>query len=140
MARPPGDIRVGSVSDFVRLFERGGELRTNDLQWYRGEDKIRPHGSLVPSIARRPSRLQEEWAIYQRFRQNVAAFLSHVNLSEWDWMLYMRHYEVHTRLLDWTESALVALYFAVDNRRSDRSDGAVWCLDPLRLNNHAGFG
>ena len=79
-----------------------------------------------------------EWELYQRFQQNAASFLSHTTLSEWDWMLYMRHYEVPTRLLDWTESPLVALYFAVESTRS-RTDGIVWCLDPERLNYIAGF-
>ena len=80
-----------------------------------------------------------EWEFFRRFQQNAAAFLSHTTLSEWDWMLYMRHYAVPTRLLDWTESPLVALYFAVENR-SSRTDGIVWCLDPERLNDLAGFG
>lgn len=127
-----------SVSAFVRLFELHGPLYKK-AQWFRGDGRNRVTGALLPSIARRPAKTDQEWGIYQRFRQNAAAFLPH-GLTQWDWMLYMRHYGLHTRLLDWSESALVALYFAVEYAKEDKFDGVVWALDPLRLNDRAGMG
>jgi hypothetical protein len=52
--------------------------------------------------------------------------------SEWDEYFLMQHYGLPTRFLDWSESALVALYFAVgaEPRRHEPSDAAVWMLDP----------
>lgn len=49
----------------------------------------------------------------------------------------MQHYGIPTRLLDWSESPLVALYFAVTDEGQEDKDGAVWCLDPIALNNQA---
>jgi hypothetical protein len=55
----------------------------------------------------------------------------------WGWYFLMQHYGAPTRLLDWTDSALVALFFALNSESKvpkDREDAAVWMLDPWWLN------
>lgn len=44
----------------------------------------------------------------------------------------MQHYRLPTRLLDWSQSPLVALYFALE--KPDDNDAAVWALFPPKLN------
>lgn len=133
------DLTADSVAAYVGLFVDPGVLAGPGVRWYRGEGRLRLADALLPSIARPPLTPTSEWSVYQRFRQNASAFLPHANLTEWDWMLYMRHFGAPTRLLDWTESPLVALYFAVERTERDADDGAVWCLSPWRLNELAGF-
>jgi len=50
----------------------------------------------------------------------------------------MQHYRTPTRLLDWTENVLVALYFAVSMNHEE--DGEIWAILPWALNEAAGAG
>jgi hypothetical protein len=63
--------------------------------------------------------------------------------DSWEWYFLMQHYGMPTRLLDWTESAAVALYFSlveVTGVQVD-ADACVWILEPRSLNEmSANFG
>jgi len=56
--------------------------------------------------------------------------------SPWEWYFLMQHYGAPTRLLDWTEGAVLGLYFAL-RANEGKTDAAVWVLDPWWLNRHA---
>jgi hypothetical protein len=49
----------------------------------------------------------------------------------------MQHYGLPTRLLDWSKSLLVALFFST--RSAVDEDGCVWALNPRLLNDMQGF-
>ncbi len=46
----------------------------------------------------------------------------------------MQHYGLPTCLLDWSESALTGLFFAVWDDKFSKTDGCVWGFNPYRFN------
>ena len=104
--------------------------------WFRG--CTNKDYSLVPSIGRPPYALAHEQSLLNSFKQNALQFLRHRPTSEWEWIFLARHHDVPTRLLDWTESPLIGLYFAIhslnDHDARDGVDGALWILKPTMLN------
>lgn len=117
-------------------------LRENSggLVWFRGQD--RSEWGLIPSIARPGGNLEAELTTIKRFKQSAVAYLAHRPQSgaqgDWEWIFLMQHHRAPTRLLDWSESPLVALFFAIQNPAHDDTTAAIWCLDPIALNKVAG--
>jgi hypothetical protein len=67
-----------------------------------------------------------ERQILDEFRRRARAFLSDLPTSIWEWLTVAQHFGLPTRLLDWTENPLVALYFAVSGGPDIRDDGILY--------------
>lgn len=108
--------------------------------WFRGQSDV--DWPLRPSGLRPPYSEVNEHRYRHDFQLRAQPFLgeaTRVPRDEWDWYFLMQHYGLPTRLLDWTESALVALYFAVES--GSDADGCVWILEPRAVNaSIAGIG
>ena len=121
---------LSSVEQAVRI---GADLRQC---WFRGHSKI--FGELLPAAYREPlwsARDNIEFWAGQRFRLRARAYIREV--PRWDdhvsWLFLAQHHGVPTRLLDWTENVLVALYFAVTGKETSE-DGELWCMNHQELN------
>lgn len=98
--------------------------------WFRGH--ANKDWELKPKIFRTNNEIgvADEEELYAEFIRRGCSLAS--SLSDgWRSYFVMQHHGVPTRLLDWTDSALVALYFALKNCEAD---AAVWAVNPLWLN------
>jgi hypothetical protein len=102
------------------------------VPWFRGQGGV--GWRLVPSVRRRGDRTYE-CGISNHFSR--LAPLRHATCPTADdhaaWITLMQHYGLPTRLLDWTESILVACYFAV-TQGAPGDDAAIWAIHPAELN------
>lgn len=127
------DRTIRSIADMISALATQAD--GGQIVWFRGH--ARAKWSLVPSLARRPQDLAAEAALLKRFIQNAVPHIQPPPQREWEWMFLMQHHRAPTRLLDWSESPLASLYFAASEAAHARSEGAVWCLDPVALNKEA---
>jgi hypothetical protein len=121
--------------------------KAGSTTWYRGHR--RSEWSLKSTLHRYVERLttgtdmaseelrqllrDEGKTRYRQFKQEASPLLGPAERSEWGVVFTMQHYRLPTRLLDWTESFLCALFFA-QQHRDPKDAAAVWVLDSAALN------
>ena len=101
--------------------------------WWRGQAK---DWELLPGIWRHEF-FSGEYEQEMTIRFLLKARPRHAQWPEGDHsvqLAMMRHYGLPTRLLDWTESPLFALFFVVQEREHKGNDGVLWALSPAHLN------
>ena len=127
------DIEINSISELLDALNE--TMQQNEIVWFRGQADL--EWGLAPSLSRSHKGIDAEIALIKRFRQNALPLARIKPNTEWEWLFLMQHYGLPTRLLDWTESPLVGLFFAVESHLD--KDGALWCLLPVELNSNAGI-
>jgi hypothetical protein len=128
---PKVTLRISALADYFAVI--GSAVGADTPFWFRGHPE--PYYSLTPSALRYKTTAKRLQALdlmteFMRIADiKIARPPSFENRMMWSQIA--QHYGLPTRLLDWTESATVALYFAC---QKPESDGIVFLLDPIELN------
>lgn len=142
---PVATYRVRCLSHYLDLTEAVQDLwstRSEEWRplWFRGQRSVLP-----PRPSLFVNRLAEyEEDIRDSFQRRALQFAPELSrlTNPWEWYFIMQHYGTPTRLLDWSDGSLVALFFAIQPsspyHRKPRSQAVVWVLDPFWLNEVTG--
>lgn len=125
---------IKSLSEYIEVVS---EIRkfSGDRIWFRGHSKL--SHKLIPSIYRNDTWYNKEYSFsgefgaLQKFRRESMLHYE----SEYELLELMQHYGLPTRMMDWTESSLISLFFAINKEQSQISENpVVWTINPLELN------
>lgn len=134
------EFTIQSIDDLMKVIQ---ELhhRQNDRLWFRGQQDA--SWDLVPSVKRGCFPARENFItndFYIRVKQILPNPPQKENYAAW--LSIMQHYWLPTRLLDWSMSPLIAMFFAVEDyiKYGAETNACIWCLRPRVLNEQLGFG
>lgn len=126
---------ANNIADINNILIDVMSNHNNELFWWRGQSDST--WTLQPALFHKGFNLNESsmhvrFANYAKVRYKDAPPI----IDYPSWLFLMQHYGLPTRLLDWTQSPLVALHFAVKNLIRHNVDGVIWGISPTRLNNN----
>lgn len=149
----PNTVSARSVAEYLDVVKRvtDGWYAADGVRpalvhvWFRGQSHDWP---LLPRVFRPVHRRTQAGSTICRYSEYTVlnAFLAlYANYvterfeeGSIELFAFMQHYGIPTRLLDWTESSLIGLYFAISddcsNRATDDIHPVVWMMHPGGLN------
>jgi len=130
---------ISNLNDYVAFVNQekaDAQKAGNDVDFlFRGQRRDLP---LRPKLARLQPKgtiSNIEKLILAEFRRTSSPYVYYPLQNQWDIIALAQHHGLPTRLLDWTYSSLVALWFAVakppnKNDHGDSDNGVVWLFKP----------
>lgn len=126
---------INSLSRFIEAIS--GLLSDSSNYWFRGQEDAQ--WTLTPYALRfsTSDERQKALSLLEEFKRVAEIRIPrppHRN-EKLKWLQLARHYGLPTRLLDWTESATFALYFACAPAQHGKqdTDGVVYLMNPDHL-------
>lgn len=147
--------KVDSLEGLMKALKNAirdvSEEKENAPIWFRGHTNKNYY--LIPSLYRMLDQKSKFYDISMRdtlksltelFKAkafNAPELIGDKDRAETNCLISMQHYSVPTNILDWSTSAFVAMYFALENeingkevKVEDDENAIIFLLNPIRLN------
>ena len=131
------EIEVSTIGEYLSVIKQqkidyGASVSLQDIA-FRGQSGDFP---LIPKICRLKAKGDlldiEKKMLHEFKRSNPLLIQPHGAMDDWDYLTLGQHFGLPTRLLDWSNNALTALWFAVSSTIEGVSQpdtyGVVWML------------
>jgi hypothetical protein len=119
----PKVFSVKSVSEYIDLVT---QFSLDGRVIFRGQTEDL---TLVPSVGRNIEGsvlLRNEKEMFKAFKRESFPYINLNLKNDWQWLAIAQHNRLPTRLLDWTNNPLVALWFAVKDPAITKKPCIVW--------------
>lgn len=135
-----GEVEIKTIDEYIKIIDF---YKNEGFSFYRGDKFCKIDNiELIPKVYKDgySNLCSTHDEAIKEFAELTASKIPIPSSGFFEDMINAQHYELPTRLLDWTESALIALYFAVfpkvELNWDDKYNSIVWLLNPIRLNSH----
>jgi hypothetical protein len=129
----PAGYKTFTISNFRDYQDIIMDIPLDAFTLYRGQSLDKP---LLPKIARfNLSDVRKvERAMLEDFKRRSLHLIEHYPGNWWDWLALAQHHGMATRLLDWSENPLNALWFSFSEKQDIREGdySVVWGFDVPR--------
>jgi hypothetical protein len=124
-------FEITSLDDYTKYVNNFAESGA-DMVLYRGQCN---DDELLPGIGRKQEKdifpkipLDTEQKMLNDFKKKLPNFLQSEIKNEWDLLAVCQHHGLATRLLDWTQNPLIALWFACSSPYMNGNHSIIWAF------------
>lgn len=125
----PASMTITSVEELIRCVHPNKHFASYDWIW-RGQREFQ--WNLVPGYFRRKLPPNGNWLVLEKFmldkfKKRALPFITDkLPSGDLEWLSLAQHHGLPTRLLDWTASPLIGLFFAV--YQESKTSSALWAI------------
>jgi hypothetical protein len=110
------------ITSIPKLFELIEKFRKTNAYKFRGQSD--ESWDLIPTCGRPDFNNIKDDIVFKQWKRRAKYYLKNVNYSEWELLAIAQHNGLPTRLLDWSQNPLIALFFLCSENYD--KDGAFY--------------